>query len=70
MRPPSSLEEIEKNLQEWMKAGKIPGLTLVIVSASGPVYIKGYGYADLETKTAVTPETLFELASCSKAFTG
>ncbi|MGD2085260.1 MAG: cyclic peptide export ABC transporter [Candidatus Aminicenantes bacterium] len=64
-----SLKEIEQHVQEWMEAGNIPGLTLVIVGATPPVFVKGYGYADLETKTAVTPETLFELASCSKSFT-
>ncbi len=64
-----SLQEIEKKVLEWMKAGKIPGLILVIVKADEPVFVKGYGYADLETRSPVTPETLFELASCSKSFT-
>jgi putative ATP-binding cassette transporter len=63
------LEEIEKNLQVWMKSGDIPGLTLVIVGDELPDFVKGYGYADLESKTPVTPETLFELGSCSKSFT-
>lgn len=63
------LDEIEKNLQDWMKAGDIPGLTLVIIGDELPDFVKGYGYADLESKKPVTPETLFELGSCSKAFT-
>ena len=63
------LPELEKNVKKWMKAGKIPGLTLVIIGSDEPVFIKGYGYADLDKKTPVTEETLFELASCSKSFT-
>jgi cyclic peptide transporter len=64
-----SLGEIEKKVQEWMEIGEIPGLTLVIVRALEPEFIKGYGYADLESKTPVTPDTKFELASCSKSYT-
>lgn len=65
----SDLEEIEKNVKNWMKAGKMPGLTLVIIRDYQSVFIKGYGYADLETKRPVDDETLFELGSCSKSFT-
>jgi len=65
----SNLEEITKNVKDWMKAGDIPGLTLVIIRPDTPDYIKGFGYADLESKTPVTPDTLFELGSCSKGFT-
>lgn len=64
-----SLEEIGKKVQMLWRIGKIPGLTLVIVKEGEPVFIKGYGYADLDTQTPVTAETLFELASCSKSFT-
>lgn len=63
------LAEIEKRVTELMKQGNIPGLSLVIVRGQESTYVKGFGYADLEKKRAVTPQTLFELASCSKAFT-
>lgn len=66
---PPSPETIEQHIQQWMKAGNIPGLTLVIIREGSPDYIKGFGYADLENKTPVTADTLFELGSCSKAFT-
>lgn len=64
------LEEIEKLVEKNMKDGKIPGLSLVIVQGDENVYKKGFGYADLATKKAVDSETLFELGSNSKAFTG
>jgi putative ATP-binding cassette transporter len=65
----ASFEEIEHKVREWMKAGEIPGLTLVLVREEEPVFIKGYGFAELDSGTAVTPDTLFELGSCTKSFT-
>lgn len=62
--------KIEEKVENLMEVGKIPGLILVIVKGDEPVVIKGFGYADLEKEIPVTPDTLFELASCSKAFTG
>jgi len=61
--------QIESKVVELMEAGDIPGLTLVIVRGDKPDYIKGFGYADVEKKVPVTPGTLFELCSTSKAFT-
>ncbi|MCX6581295.1 MAG: cyclic peptide export ABC transporter [Candidatus Aminicenantes bacterium] len=65
----SSLTNIEKKIVELMKKGDIPGLSLVIVNGDQPVYMKGFGYADIEKKIPVTDDTLFELGSTSKAFT-
>lgn len=70
-----SIEAVEAEIRELMEEGDIPGLCLVIVKggegqdSQESVYIKGFGYADLEKKIPVAPDTLFELASCSKAFT-
>ncbi len=67
--PAITQAELEEEIPKLMEAGDIPGLTLVIVKNDGTLYIKGFGYADLEKQEAVTPETLFELCSTSKAFT-
>jgi cyclic peptide transporter len=64
-----SFTEIEKKVQELMEEGDIPGLSLVIVNGEQPVYVKGFGYADIKKQEPVTPDTLFELCSTSKAFT-
>lgn len=66
---PITLAALEEEIPKLMEEGNIPGLTLVIVKDGGEPYIKSFGYADLEKKTAVTPDTLFELCSLSKAFT-
>ena len=62
------MKEIERDVLKAMDEGDIPGLSLVVVKG-GQAIIKSYGYARLETNAPVRPTTLFELASCSKAFT-
>lgn len=63
-----SISEIETKVQEFMKEGKIPGMSLVIIRGNKQ-YLRSFGYADLDKKIPVTTKTLFELGSCSKAFT-
>jgi CubicO group peptidase (beta-lactamase class C family) len=48
---------------------KGPGLAVLAIKEGRVLHKKGYGLADLETESPVTPQTLFELASCSKQFT-
>lgn len=64
-----NFKEFELRVKELMEEGDIPGLVLVLVKEDGTQLIKGYGYSDEELKKPVEQDTLFELASCSKAFT-
>lgn len=50
-------------------APDVPGASVVIVNNGSVVYQKGFGMADLEAKTPVTPLTCFRLASVTKQFT-
>jgi len=63
-------QKIDQFIQEQKAISKIPGISLVIVEKGKTVYEKGFGYADVQSKTPVTSNTLFELGSTSKAFTG
>lgn len=56
-------------ISQKMNEGMIPGLSIAIVQDGETIYKSGYGYADLRTKKAVTTDTLFQLASNSKAYT-
>ena len=64
----ASFERIDQEVRHLMNKGDIPGLSLVIISGGKPV-IRNYGYANQDKKIPVTSHTLFQLASCSKAFT-
>ncbi|HEX2187338.1 MAG TPA: serine hydrolase [Longimicrobiaceae bacterium] len=47
-----------------------PGLALVVVRDGRVVLRRGYGLANLEHRVRITPETVFDVASVSKQFTG
>lgn len=66
----SRIKEIGTFVNKSIEDGKVPGLSLVIVHKNGMVYKKEFGYADVSSRKPVDQETLFELGSNSKAFTG
>ncbi len=71
---PTDLSELESFLDglmtAQMEAQHIAGATVVVVK-DGKIYLmKGYGFANVENKTPVSPEeTLFRPGSISKLFT-
>jgi putative ATP-binding cassette transporter len=64
-----NIDRIEELVEKHMEVGRIPGLALIIVKGDKILFKKGFGYANIKTKQPVTPDTLFELGSNSKAFT-
>ena len=48
---------------------KLPGLSVAIVHDQDIIFKKGYGYADVEKKVPMKPETIFSICSISKLFT-
>ena len=62
-----SLENyITKGMSDW----NIPGLAIAIVKDGKTVVMKGFGVKDIATKEPVDENTLFQIASNSKLFTG
>ena len=51
--------------QRWQS----PGLAFVVVHDDKVIVLKGYGTNRVDGKEPVTPDTVFPLASCTKAFT-
>jgi CubicO group peptidase (beta-lactamase class C family) len=47
----------------------VPGAVLVIVRGEEVIFARGFGVADIERKTPVTPDTPFFIGSSTKAFT-
>ena len=52
-----------------MQQRHIPGLALAVCYRGRILKEKGYGVADVQHQSPVTPETVFELASITKQFT-
>src|SRR6185436_12651487 len=66
---PANFAGFDIFVEQAMKDWKVPGLALAVVKDGQIVYAKGYGYRDVKNGLKVTPETLFAIGSCSKAFT-
>ncbi len=56
---------VEKALKEF----DAPGASVVIVKDGAVIYLKGFGVREKGKPEKVTPDTVFPIASCSKAFT-
>lgn len=66
---PARLARIDAMVQERMQSLNLPGYTIAIIKSGTVVFQKCYGYADLERQIPVTNDTVFGLASVTKAFT-
>ena len=55
----------EKARQDW----GLPGMAIAIVKDGKVIFVKGYGTKAVGGTDPVTPDTLFEIGSTSKAFT-
>lgn len=66
-QPQNIKNAVDKNIQALMKQHQIPGMA-VAITYEGKHYFYNYGLANVEKKTPVTKETLFELGSISKTF--
>lgn len=63
---PSQVDDLVRStLAEW----EIPGLGLVIATADEVLHAAGYGVKELGRPDPVTPDSLFAIASTTKAFT-
>jgi D-alanyl-D-alanine carboxypeptidase len=59
---------LDEYIQTEMRKSKIVGLSLAIVRNGHLVKAKGYGFANIETRTPATPETIYKIGSISKQF--
>ncbi len=50
-------------------APKVPGLSIAVGENGKIIWSEGFGFADLEAKKPVTPQTLFRIGSVSKPLT-
>lgn len=62
------LPEFETQVAEGMKAFSVPGLAIGIVHDDKLIYTKGFGVRELGKPEQVTPETIFQVGSTTKAF--
>ena len=63
------LKELEKYYEESREAWDVPGLAVAIVKDNGIIFAEGFGVQDIETGAPVNSQTMFPIASNTKAFT-
>ena len=61
---------IDSYISDMMKRWEIPGMSVAIVKGNDVIFAKGYGVRELGKSAPVNENTLFAIASNSKAFTG
>jgi CubicO group peptidase (beta-lactamase class C family) len=64
---PSVEARVDTLVVGQMRARKIPGAAVAVLRDNRLVFAKGYGEANAEWHTPVTPETVFLLASMTKS---
>jgi len=62
-------DSIDRLVDRTLKTFDVPGIAVAIVKDDKMIFAKGYGYASLATHKKVDENTLFGIASNSKAFT-
>src|SRR5436190_14034661 len=70
---PTNYKEALRMIDLWLDGkrdfDKLPGLSIAIVNDQDIIFSKGYGYADVEKKVPMQPETICSICSISKLFT-
>jgi CubicO group peptidase (beta-lactamase class C family) len=64
----AALKQFDDFVAQQMRFDKTPGLTIGFIK-DGAVWVKGYGFADLENKVPAKPDSAYRLASVSKSMT-
>ncbi|WP_374580460.1 serine hydrolase domain-containing protein [Pseudoduganella sp.] len=66
---PAYADKLDDAILAEMKRSHIPGVSIAVVKDGKIIREQGYGYADLEHKVKVTPDTIFQSGSIGKTFT-
>lgn len=62
-------KNLDKTIQQAMEEFQTTGLSIAVVQNGEIVFQKAYGYRNASNKDPLKPDHLFNIASCSKAFT-
>ncbi len=67
---PRTIDELRARIAEVLARERVPGVAIALVDRDGPQWIGGVGIADTETRAPVTGDTVFRVASITKAIVG
>ena len=61
--------ELKKFFEKTLELWHVPGLALAVLKDGEVILCEGYGLRQIGNSAPITSETLFPIASCTKAFT-
>ena len=67
---PKTLDELKQRIEKVVKDQGVPAIGIALVNREGPVWVTGWGKADLKSGRAADQDTLFRIGSVSKMFAG
>lgn len=62
------MASLQTTVEKMMKDLNVPGAAVAVIKDGEMIISEGFGYRNLETKSPVTPRTLFAIGSSTKAF--
>lgn len=62
-------DRMDETIPSLMEKNNVPGLAIAIIQNNEIIMKKGYGYADIESKSLITAQTGFNIGSISKTVT-
>ena len=65
----AQIPEARRLIAGFMESGNVPGVSVAVGVNGQVVWSEGFGFADVEQRVAVTPETKFRIGSVSKSLT-
>jgi len=66
---PARLARLDRVLQEFVDENRIAGVVALVLQDGRPVYDKAFGWRDREAQVKMTTDSLFRIASQTKAIT-
>ena len=69
LAPNNQSQAIDKLVEKTMATFQVPGVAIGIVKDGKIIHLQGYGIANLDSASKVDEDTIFKIASNSKAFT-
>jgi len=62
-------DTLDDYVAHQMESQHVPGVSLAVIDHGRPVKLKSYGQANLDTGTPMTPDSVVQIGSLTKAFT-
>ena len=66
---PDRLARVDQTLQQYVDENRVPGLVALVLRDGKPVYERAFGWRDREAGRRMTTDTIFRIASQTKAIT-